>query len=90
VQEVQTPALQVAGVEGSWLARVDSIAIDPAYDGQLLRAVVVDAPLHKRAAVAGRYQLSAPSLPTTVGVRIVDIAGGEQLVTCRVDPEPHL
>ncbi len=90
VQEVQTPALQDAGREGSWLAWVDSIAIDPAYDGQLLRAVVVDAPLNKRTAVAGRYQLPAPSLPTTVGVRIVDIAGGEQLVTCRVDPKPHL
>jgi hypothetical protein len=64
---------------------VDSIAIDPDYDGRRLRVTVADAPLKKRATIAGRYVVRLPALPTTVAVRIVDIAGGERLVTKRIE-----
>jgi hypothetical protein len=37
--------------------------------------------------VAGRYQVTAPSLPATVAVRIVDITGGERIVTCRIEKQ---
>lgn len=88
VHSVHAPALHgvvenIAELE--WQALVESIAIDPAYDGQVFRATVADAPLKKRSAVTGRYLVTAPSLPTTVAVRIVDIAGSEQLVTCLID-----
>ena len=88
MHSVHAPALH--GVVGNiteleWQVLVESIAIDPAYDGQVFRAMVADAPLGKRSAVTGRYLVTAPSLPTTVAVRIVDIAGSEQLVTCLID-----
>ena len=68
-----------------WRAAVDSIAIDPAYDGLVFRAAMADAPLHKRATVSGRYYVRAPAAPTTLAVRIVDIAGGESMTTVRIE-----
>ncbi|HQY91080.1 site-specific DNA-methyltransferase [Caldilinea sp.] len=87
VRAVRAPSLSGIGenlAEAAWPALVDSIAIDPAYDGQVFRATVADAPLKKRTTVAGRYQVTTPSLPATVAVRIVDITGGERIVTCRI------
>lgn len=68
-----------------WRAAVDSIAIDPAYDGLVFRAAMADAPLHKRATVSGRYYVRAPAAPTTLAVRIIDIAGGESMTTVRIE-----
>ncbi|MCS6827464.1 MAG: site-specific DNA-methyltransferase [Caldilinea sp.] len=68
-----------------WRAAVDSIAIDPAYDGLVFRAAMADAPLHKRATVSGRYRVRMPTLPTTLALRIVDIAGGESMTTVRIE-----
>jgi DNA modification methylase len=88
VHSVQMPALQdVVGnlADLEWRTFVESIAIDPAYDGKVFRAVVADAPLKKRAMVSGRYTLHAPTLPTTVAVRIVDIAGNEHMVARWID-----
>ena len=79
VDAVRVPALDGAAGEladDEWPVLVDSIAIDPAYDGQVLRAVVADAPLKKRATVRGAYTVTLPSLPTIVAVRVVDITGG--------------
>jgi len=90
VHAVRAPALPGMGessAEAAWPALVESIAIDPAYDGQVFRATVADAPLKKRMTVAGRYQVTAPSLPATVAVRIVDITGGERIVTCRIEKQ---
>lgn len=88
VHDVRLPMLQdaAAGLNSdAWRALVDSITIDPAYDGEVLRATFADAPLKKRATVVGRYRVRAPALPTTVALRIVDVAGGEHFVTRRVD-----
>lgn len=88
VQGVRVPALAAATAhlpDAAWPALVDCIAIDPAYDGRIFRATMADAPLKKRTTVSGRYLLAAPATPATIGVRIVDIAGGEQIVTARLD-----
>lgn len=69
----------------NWLAHVDVIAIDPDYDGQVLRAALADAPLRKTQPVAGVYELPAPIAPVTVAVRITDIWGGERLVCTRIE-----
>ncbi|GIK73865.1 MAG: hypothetical protein BroJett021_28530 [Chloroflexota bacterium] len=88
VHDVHLPALQDVAAnlaDVGWRALVDSITIDPAYDGKVLRATIADAPLKKRDMVSGRYRLTAPTLPTTVGVRIIDVAGGEHFVAQRVE-----
>ncbi|HAJ34075.1 MAG TPA: hypothetical protein DCL15_00065 [Chloroflexi bacterium] len=86
---VRVPALSTganpSGAAASWLALVDSVVIDPDYDGRLLRVTVADAPLKKRATIAGRYIVKAPALPTTIAVRILDITGGERLITKRIE-----
>lgn len=90
VQDAAFPPLQERLPTQSaldWRAMVDSIAIDPAYDGLVFRAALADAPLHKRATVSGRYSVRAPALPTTLAVRITDIAGGEWLATVRVEAQ---
>lgn len=70
-----------------WPAVVESIAIDPAFDGRVLRAVLADAPQRRAATVTGCYELYAPVLPTTVAVRVADVAGGETTIVRRVQVE---
>lgn len=65
-----------------WRKAVDSIAIDPAYDGHTLRVALADAPLKKTQLVTGDYVLQLP--PASMGgrqvaVRITDIWGQETL-----------
>jgi adenine-specific DNA-methyltransferase len=69
---------------GEWRALIDCVAIDPAYDGQIFRSRVVDAPRKKSAQVQGCYTLTAPSTPTTVAVRITDLLGEEIVITATV------
>jgi DNA modification methylase len=86
IHAVRTPSLPIHGDTGAaWPALVESIAIDPAYDGEVFRATAADAPLKKRSTVAGRYVVALPTLPATVAVRVVDIAGGERIVTKMVE-----
>jgi DNA modification methylase len=68
----------------AWRALVDCVAIDPAYDGQVFRSRVVDAPRKKSAQVRGLYEIAAPATPTTVAVRITDLLGEESIVTTTV------
>jgi len=67
-----------------WRMMVESITIDPAYDGQVLRAVLADAPVKRTALVRGDYTLRAPLAPTTVAVKVTDMLGEEVLVTQQV------
>ena len=64
-----------------WRAMVDSVMIDPAYDGQVFRVVLADVPARKTDLVEGAYDLEAPVGPTTVAVRITDMLGEEVLHT---------
>lgn len=64
-----------------WRAMVDTVQIDPAYDGTLFRVALADIPEKKDDLVSGRYELPAPDSPTTVAVKIVDMLGEELLIT---------
>lgn len=85
---VRTPSLPIGGDSAgavTWPVLVDSVAIDPDYDGEVFRATMADAPLKKRSTVTGRYVVTLPTLPATIAVRVVDITGGERIVIERID-----
>lgn len=90
---VAVDAVRVPGLDGAagelaadeWPALVDSIAIDPAFDGDVLRMTMADAPLKKRESVRGEYAVTLPALPTTVAVRVVDITGGANVTTVTIE-----
>ena len=63
-----------------WRAMVDSVMIDPAYDGRVFNVVLADVPEKKSDLVAGRYVLPAPEGETSVAVKITDSLGEEVLV----------
>ena len=62
-----------------WRAMVDSVLIDPDYDGTVFRIAVSDVPERKTDLVAGRYEI--PAGTGTVAVKIIDMLGEEVLVT---------
>lgn len=66
-----------------WRAMVDSVMIDPAYNGAVFNIVLADVPAYKTDLVSGEYALEAlPDLgSTTVAVKITDMLGEEVLVT---------
>ncbi|MEZ4618612.1 MAG: site-specific DNA-methyltransferase [Caldilineaceae bacterium] len=74
-----------------WRAMVDSVAIDPAYDGKCFRAKVVDVPHKRNDTVSGEYLIAVPTTDmttlsvTTVAVKITDMLGEEVLITKRID-----
>lgn len=81
--------LQVQGANGrtlitDWRMMVESITIDPAYDGEVFRAILADAPLKRSELVRGEYTLPAPASPTTVAVKVTDMLGEEVLVVQEV------
>ncbi len=63
-----------------WRAVVDSIMIDPAYDGVVFRPALVDAPRKRADMVRGRYELASSTGNSVVAVRITDVLGEEVLV----------
>jgi hypothetical protein len=63
---------------------VDSVMIDPAYDGQVFKVALADVPERKDELVGGSYELPAPDGPTTVAVKITDMLGEEVLSTAAV------
>lgn len=68
-----------------WRAMVQAVLIDPAYDGDVFRAEVVDAPAGKSTLVQGVYYLPAAEKSGAVAVRLIDVAGGELLVVVGED-----
>ena len=64
-----------------WRMAIDSIMIDPDYDGRVLNVALSDAPRRKRDLVCGSYELPVPKHTVTVAVKITDILGAEILVT---------
>jgi len=64
-----------------WRAMVDSILIDPDYDGKVFRIALSDVPERKTDLVAGRYELPGPAGSHRVAVKIIDMLGEELLVT---------
>jgi len=64
-----------------WRAMVDSVSIDPAYNGEVFNIAIADVPEKKSDLVTGKYDLEAPKDETTVAVKIIDMLGEEVLVT---------
>lgn len=64
-----------------WRAMVDSVMIDPAYDGAVLNVTLSDVPEKKTDFVEGRYELPAPKGETTVALKITDMLGEEVVFT---------
>jgi hypothetical protein len=62
-----------------WRSAVDAVAIDPQYDGSVLRVGLADAPLKRSQLVAGEYTLATPPPGTRIAVRVTDIWGQEAL-----------
>jgi len=62
-----------------WRAMVDSVMIDPAYDGKVFNIVLADVPERKQDFVQGRYELPAPKGKTVVAVKVTDMLGEEVL-----------
>lgn len=67
-----------------WRFMVDSVMIDPAYDGSVFRIALTDLPEKKSDLVAGSYILPAPHSETTVAVKITDMLGEEVLLVIAV------
>ncbi len=64
-----------------WRAMVDSVMIDPDYNGQVFNVALAVVPEKKSDLVQGKYLLPAPEAETTVAVKITDMLGEEVLVT---------
>jgi len=64
-----------------WRAMVDSVMIDPAYDGKVFNIALSDVPEKKSDLVAGHYELPAPKGKTIVAVKITDMLGEEVLTS---------
>jgi hypothetical protein len=69
-----------AHVASDWRALVDAIEIDPAYNGVVLRPIVMDLPRKRRAVVQGQYLVQVAETPAQIAVRVTDIFGQEQVV----------
>ena len=67
-----------------WRSMVDSVMIDPAFDGEVFNIALTDLPEKKTDFVEGRYTLPAPKGETTVAVKITDMLGEEVVVQKRV------
>ncbi|MDI6854811.1 MAG: site-specific DNA-methyltransferase [Deltaproteobacteria bacterium] len=67
-----------------WRAMVDSVMIDPAYNGEVFNVAFADVPAKKSDLVAGAYELDAPTGETTVAVKITDMLGEEVLITQKI------
>jgi DNA modification methylase len=64
-----------------WRAMVDCVMIDPAYNSQVFNVALSDVPEKKTDLVTGKYELPTPASETTVAVKIIDMLGGEVLIT---------
>ena len=59
---------------------VDSVLIDPAYDGTVFSIGIADVPEKKTDFVAGTYDLDPATAGQTIAVKITDMLGEEILV----------
>ena len=80
IERLKEQAGVVAPQIDDWRAMVDSVMIDPAYDGQVFNVALADVPEKKTDLVAGEYEIDAPAGETTVAVKITDMLGEEVIV----------
>lgn len=84
IERLQQQAGVVRPQIDDWRAVVDSVMIDPAYDGAVFNVALSDVPERKQDLVDGRYEVVVPAKPSTVAVRITDVLGEEILVVREV------
>ena len=61
-----------------WRSMVDSVMIDPAYDGEVFNVLVADVPERKTDVVEGSYEVDVPAGSSApVAVKIRDMLGEE-------------
>jgi hypothetical protein len=58
-----------------WRSMVDSVMIDPAYDGVVFNVRLADVPERRADVVEGQYELPEPESGATVAVKITDMLG---------------
>lgn len=63
-----------------WRAMVDSVMIDPDYNGKVFNIALSDVPERKTDLVSGRYEMPSPKGKAIVAVKITDMLGEEVLV----------
>ena len=63
-----------------WRVTVDSVMIDPSYDGSVFEVGIVDVPDRKSDLVTGTYELSVERVGEHIGVKVTDMLGEEVLV----------
>lgn len=70
-----------------WRAMVDSVMIDPDYDGETLNVALYDVPESKNDLVRGTYELPDPDAKGgfIVAVKLTDMLGEEVFVTQRLE-----
>lgn len=73
-----------AGEPPEWRRTVECVMIDPDYDGEVFRTALTDAPRRRQELVAGEYELPAPPRGSRVAVKVVDVLGGEALLSAEV------
>jgi adenine-specific DNA-methyltransferase len=67
-----------------WRSQVDCVMIDTAYNGEVFNVTLSDVPEKKNDLIDGSYTLPAPSVTTTVAVKIIDMLGEEVFIMERV------
>lgn len=64
-----------------WRAMVDSVMIDPDYNGEAFNVVLSDVPEKKTGFVRGKYEMPMLRAGTVVAVKITDMLGEEVVTT---------
>jgi len=59
---------------------IDSVLIDPDYDGAVFHVTLADAPSKKDTLVKGMYDISVPCLHNTIAVKIIAVTGEETVM----------
>ncbi|MDQ1217462.1 hypothetical protein [Microbacterium arborescens] len=67
-------------VISDWRWMVDSVMIDPSYDGDTFKIVLTDFPLKRSDVVAGEYQVDVPAGAGRLAVKITDMLGEESII----------
>ena len=90
IDDILSPSIleRLVGQEGilqprvdDWRAMVDTVAIDPSYDGAVFEVGLLDVPARKRDLVEGTYEVEVEAASVDpVAVRITDMLGEEILV----------
>jgi hypothetical protein len=67
-----------------WRAMVDSVLIDPDYDGDVFDIALSDLPEKRADLVSGHYEIATANKTAMVAVKIIDMLGEEVLVAEKV------